>query len=455
MTDTEGPVRRRLLWPVKNRGLGTTLARGALATFSAMGLAAVVGIVSQVVLSRTLGVASFGQYAYALGWVNLLAIVAVLGFETVVVRFTATYRATRRWGELRGLLRSSTRSVVALSIVLALAGAAISGALVSEAGLRLALVAGALLLPLLSVLRILAAGLHGVRRVATGQLAQGVVRPAVLGLAVLGLSRLVGRSPTAPEAMLVNVGATTLALGVGWFVLRSTLGADWRRATPSYDRSAWTRALGPNTLITGAQALLLYTDVLMLGMIVGTREAGIYTVAAQLVMAIGLGVSAINAIAAPIMAEFHAEGRRKDTQSLLTLATAGMLAYTIVAGGLLLLFGHLLLGLYGTAFVEGRPALTALVLGQFTIAACGPVGFLSTMTGHERQASAYVAGSALANVGLNALLIPAFGLVGAAISTALAVSMRSLLLARWVRRRLGYRVGLGVTSGRTPGGDSR
>lgn len=68
---------------------------------------------------------------------------------------------------------------------------------------------------------------------------------------------------------------------------------------------------------------------------------------------------------------------------------------------------------------------------------CGSVGFLMTMTGHEREAARVVAGAALANVALNAALVPPFGLSGAAVATAVSlVGWNAVLLTR-ARTRLG------------------
>jgi O-antigen/teichoic acid export membrane protein len=411
-----------------------------------MVVAAAAGVLVQMLLSNTLGTDAFGDYVYALNWVTLLTVGAVLGFEVVIIRYVATYRAAAEWGQFLGLLRYSARMSLVLSVGIG-AIVAVAGLLTRSPTLGPVLLAAAPLLPLLTGLRLSVAALQGLKRVALGNLVQAI-RPIAMGLALLGSMTLAAWQPEAPGAMLLNVAATALTLGLAAVLLRRILPRELQAASAIDDRATWTRTLGPMTWMTAAQVLLVYTDVLMLGAIIDTREAGIYSVAVQLVTALGFGVAAINAVSAPLMAELHV-GRRAETQSLLTRATRGTFGYTLAAGGVLVLVAPWLLGLFGPDFPEGATALYILIAGQVVIGSCGPAGFLPTMTGREREAGRFVVASAIANVVLNAALIPWFGLAGAAVATAMSGGGRSLLMALWVRRQLGYRPGLNL-AGRPP-----
>jgi O-antigen/teichoic acid export membrane protein len=77
--------------------------------------------------------------------------------------------------------------------------------------------------------------------------------------------------------------------------------------------------------------------------------------------------------------------------------------------------------------------LTGLVLRSATI----PVEYLLNMTGHHRDTMRVYALAAVANVGLNFLLIPAYGILGAAIATYTAMLSGNFCLYLLVRKRLG------------------
>jgi O-antigen/teichoic acid export membrane protein len=104
-----------------------------------------------------------------------------------------------------------------------------------------------------------------------------------------------------------------------------------------------------------------------------------------------------------------------------------------VLGGFFFIEGDWFLALFGADFVndEGRMALTILTLGQLVHAGAGPVGLLLIMSG-QRSVTAWVLTVAAAvNVVLNAVLIPTWGVTGAAAATASSTALFALLLVRY------------------------
>ena len=63
--------------------------------------------------------------------------------------------------------------------------------------------------------------------------------------------------------------------------------------------------------------------------------------------------------------------------------------------------------------------------------------YLLNMTGHHRDTIRAYALAAVANIVLNLLLIPAFGIIGAAIATYTAMLGGNFYLYRLVQKRLG------------------
>lgn len=97
------------------------------------------------------------------------------------------------------------------------------------------------------------------------------------------------------------------------------------------------------------------------------------------------------------------------------------------------------LALFGPGFPAGAPALAILALGQFVNVACGSVGTVLIMTGHERLVVRRISVAAAANAILSAALIPIWGAIGAAIGSATSTILWNVLLAWDVRQRLGIR----------------
>jgi O-antigen/teichoic acid export membrane protein len=82
-------------------------------------------------------------------------------------------------------------------------------------------------------------------------------------------------------------------------------------------------------------------------------------------------------------------------------------------------------------------ALAILCVGSVVSTATGSVRMLANMTGHENDALKAFMWSAVLNVILNALLIPYFGIEGAAFATAVSVIVWNLVLVGRIRARTG------------------
>jgi O-antigen/teichoic acid export membrane protein len=66
----------------------------------------------------------------------------------------------------------------------------------------------------------------------------------------------------------------------------------------------------------------------------------------------------------------------------------------------------------------------------------GPVSTVMSMTGNEKTLARLVWLSALANAILNLILIPIYGVIGAAIATVTAQLVRQVIIVYWSATRL-------------------
>ena len=101
---------------------------------------------------------------------------------------------------------------------------------------------------------------------------------------------------------------------------------------------------------------------------------------------------------------------------------------------LLLVFGKLLLSLFGAEFSEGYPLLFLLVIGILARASLGPVETLLTMAHLQNHAAAVYGATLALNIVLCFVLIPIYGPVGAAAGTAISMVFESVSLY-WVTRK--------------------
>jgi O-antigen/teichoic acid export membrane protein len=104
---------------------------------------------------------------------------------------------------------------------------------------------------------------------------------------------------------------------------------------------------------------------------------------------------------------------------------------------LVLLVGRPLLALFGPSFVEGYSVLFILSVGLLLRASIGPAETLLIMASQQGITAAIYTVTFALNVALNLLLIPHFGIDGAATATTLALGAETFALYVIVLSRLG------------------
>ncbi|HEX5951843.1 MAG TPA: oligosaccharide flippase family protein [Rhodanobacteraceae bacterium] len=396
-------------------------------------------LIVNVLLARLVGKSQYGIYAYAMSWVSVLVVLALLGQSSSVVRFVPVYLHRKEWDTLRGLRRGASGIVLAGSVVIMLVGAAVVFALrnrMGDATLQ-TMLAGFLLLPLLAQLGLNGGFFRGYKRAVSAGAYNSLVRPVFFIALVLALALPLGLRLTARDIMLANVIAALAAVGCSEWQLSRGWPAAAKRVKPSYDSRAWFR-LGRQLFLLAAIGIVSNrVDVLILGGFAGADEVGPYYAAVRLAAIAAYGLTAVNTILAPMIAESYAVEDHATVAKLVHHAAKLTFVVTVTVGIGIAVAGYWVLGLFGKGFAEAAfIPLLIILAGQCISAAAGPVGFLMTMTRYERQASWFMALAATLNIVLSVALIPLFGLVGAAIASAAGIVAWNLSGLLFVRSRL-------------------
>jgi O-antigen/teichoic acid export membrane protein len=433
---------------------------GAAGTAGLHLAATALAVLTSVVLARLLGPSGYGAYAFAFAVVNLLGVPAVVGFDQLTIREISAYRTAGETRAAAGLLRRGDQ--LALLASLALAGLTALYAWLFGAGwdplLRDVLLIGLPAVPLLALVRVRQGVLQGLQRIVRGQLPETVVLPLLFLLLVGVFLLLPGRSLDATTTVALHVVAAAGTLIFGWLLLRLHLPDEIASAEPRFRTREWLASAIPLLFVAGLYVVNSKADTVMLAGFKGPEPVGIYNVASR-----GAGFVAFFLVAgqralAPTISRLHEESERERLQRVVTAVVRVVVALTLPVALTFVLAGEwILTWVYGAEFAAGAPALAILAVAYLLAVATGPVGYLLMMTGHERDAARGVGVGAALNVTLNALLIPHWSVLGAAVATGTSMVIFNLVLLWQVRRRLGLRasvLGRAGTAGDSPPGES-
>lgn len=424
---------------------GPRMLRGGVMTALLRIATVAASFAASLVLARVLGPAGFGQYAFIMAALAIFALPVQMGLPTLILRETAGTLATGDWARMKGIFLWANRMIAAMSgliVVLGLAGLWLFGQAASW-DIWLAVLFGLLLVPVSALGRARGAALRGLHCLIRGQFPEDVLRPVLLAASVAGLYWIVGHQATPGQAIAVHLVAAMLAFGLGYGFYRQVRPPGLLTARPSYDRRGWLRAVLPLAAVSGLQIISQQTDLVMLGAWRSAEEVGIYKVAVSAAGLTAFGLTVLNMLLAPHIARLNTLG---DMAALQRLAVRGALAaagVTLPVVVILAIWAEDLLRLvYGTAYAGSVSPLLIIAVGHAITATLGMTAIMVAMSGLERFAARAWGVATVVNVVLNALLIPDFGMNGAAIATLISTSLGSAMLWRAIRVEKGIDISL-------------
>lgn len=425
-------VREQIAVPL--RGLTGGVLAGAVLRV----LSAALAITINIVLARKLGVTEFGAFSYTLSCVWLITALCAAGLDRLLVRYVAAYASQSSWQLLDGLFHWVTRCAVIVAIGVAGVLMVVSALLPPSAHslLRSTLPIAAVAVPLLILLRLKQASLRGFNKIGLSQLPELVILPVML---IAGTFFFDWLRPGGLNRWAVSysyLGACSIAVVLASAFLQSISYPRSSRTMALYDTRAWIASSIPLMAVGALEVINDQAETLFLGHYNDARSVGVYVVAKRGAGLIAFALAVVNVGLAPTFASLYASGQVRRLQTVITQSARwALLASTVIAA--VMIFGRgWFLGLFGSDYSSGQIALTILALSQWVSAAFGSVACLLVMTGHEKDVALGMGVSTIANLALSALLIPSAGLVGAAITVAISMSLWNITLLYFVRRRL-------------------
>lgn len=412
--------------------------RGASAALALQVVGAAAGFGFNVLLARSLGPRGVGLYYLALTVVGIGTVLGRLGLDNAMLRYVAAGAAKGDWSQVAGVHRKgiylAALSLTACVIGLLIAAPWIAVGLFKEPLLTEPLRIMALATLPLGLSNLYGESLRGVRRIALATLVQRAGKPLVGAVLLCGLW-WVGVTLTRVALLYVLATAIVFALAVaGW---RNSAGPA-RDLPGEFPTRLLLHTALPLLWVASMNLVMMWTDTVVLGMFCPSAEVGLYGVAARAATLTSFALIAINAIAAPKYAVLHARGEMAPLAHLARRTTVLMIVVTAPLLLLYLAWPGGVLDLFGPEFRQAGEVLMILALGQFVNVSTGSVGYLLMMSGHEKLMRNNIMFAGSLNLVLNFLLVPALGMVGAALGTALSTAMMNIVSTILVYRKLGF-----------------
>ena len=430
----------------------TRTQRAALFAFLVRIVSAAIAYASQVVLARWMGSFEYGSFVFVWVWVLVLGGTSSVGLNIAAMRFVPEYREGRDWNRLRGYLRGSRVATVLFSSLVA--GVALG--LLHLFGDRMPphyLMPGVLILFCLPIYTMTDVQ-DGIGR-AHHWIGVGLVPPYVLRPLFILTGMVIAHAAGWPMQATTAAGcagvATWLAGLIQTFLIEQRVARMVPRGPRTYEFATWLKTSLPILMILAFDLVVQNTDVLMISRYMTPSDVGIYFAGVKTIGLIAFVHYAVSSAVANQFAKLNARGDRDGLEDLVREAVRWTFWPSLVAAMIVLALGKPMLWLFGPEFTVAYGPMFVLAIGLLAKASMGPVEFLLNMLGEQLRSAAVLVFTAVLNVLLNYLLIPRFGLMGAAAATATSLTVASLLYRAIAKRRLNIEVSILAQWRRRPG----
>jgi O-antigen/teichoic acid export membrane protein len=375
-------------------------------------------------LARALGADQYGLYTLALRTTAIIAGLAVLGLHTALVRYIAILSKEKDEASLWGVLQLGIGLPTLVSSFLATGLFALAYVVADRVyhrpDLAPLLQLMAIAVPFMTLGTVLAGATQGFKKMQYSVIAKDFTQVMVrlvltIALVVSGFNAL---QAIAIFGLANIVSAILLVLFLNKvFPLRRSLRSAKhnRREILTFSLPVWISGL--------LRIFRANIQFLMLGTFYTAAGVGVFAVVARVNLIGRVAFNSINTSAKPIIAELHAQ---KDWAQLANIYQAtGRWAFTLNLPIFLtlMLFSEAILSIFGKEFVSGAMAMRILAISELTHVGTGICGTIIDMTGHTRIKVANSTIQLVLAIGANILLIPRWGLLGAAVGTLIVIAV--------------------------------
>ena len=387
-----------------------------------------------ILVARLVGAEAFGLYTLGVTVVTLLSRFSVMGLDRGTIRYVSIKRQASDGGAIWQVIFTSISVGLGVSLLVAA-----TLAFFPEFFLRLfhwndktyplkLFPVFALALPAMVMVSIGVAGTQAFRTMRYRALIPNTIIPLTKLLGTVGLFFVFGMSALTPTVAFAaaQILGSILAL---YFLFR--LAKTYTRSMSAAKDPGLVSELLTYSFPLLLSSVLVYlngrTEIMVLGIYHQADASGIYNAAMRFATLPLMVLTAFNAIFAPVIADLHHRGEMNQLDALFKLVTRWVMMAAMPILLVLFLYADVFIGFFGKDFAAGVDVLRILSLSTLVNFSTGSVGVILLMTGYSNLALFNAFLTLLIAVGLDFLLIPRFGISGAAIAGMLSLIIVNLV----------------------------
>ncbi len=402
------------------------------------------GYIFTVLVTRSLGAKAWGTFTIVSTVLQIISIIGKFGMDLTLLRFVAEYSSQKKWELIKKIYLKTLKLIISLSLFLSIILFFLSPYIAKYIFRKDYLtiyfrIISTALVPFV-LLCVNRECIRGLKKIKEYAFLNNVAVPFFTSLILLVFFSFYKQTFVLIIAYTISIYISSF---LSFFLCIKKLKLCFpytpkktkKYISPAYFSYRELLSISiPMFLSTSMFIIMQWIDTIMLGILKNAKEVGIYNVIYKISMITSIFLTAVNTIAAPKFAEFWGN---KDIEGLSKISQqSAKLIFWFSFPVLLffLFFPSYILRIFGEEFIVGTEVLRILILGQFINSISGSVGYLLQMTGKQKVFRNIILCAIIINIILNYILIPNFGMEGAAIASTISLVFWNIFSVLYIKR---------------------
>jgi O-antigen/teichoic acid export membrane protein len=386
-----------------------------------------------LLVTRKIGASSWGVFVLFLSILNISSIFARLGVDMFTLKWVSA--SSTVFDKVKAIYFSSFRLVLfsstVVSLILYLTAESIAECILHDSSFVSIIRWIAYVLPLFAITSVNENTFRGLKMIKEYAFFQRTAKMffAVIFFVIFYYGFKIRDSQLVVFSYIL--GLVIIFISSTFFIFRIIKSSNFSKYINSKEM---IRQSIPMMMSSSALLLMSWADSLMIASFKGEYELGIYNVAVKVALLTSFTLSAVNSIAAPKISKAFNNEKEVEFRNIIIQTTKTIFFSTIPIIVVIFLFPEFILNFFGEEFLLAKTALLILAFSQVLNAMSGSVGVILTMTGKEKVYRNILLFALVINITLNFLLIPEYGIEGAAIASASSLIFWNLYSVYYVYR---------------------
>ncbi len=390
------------------------LLKGGVSAFSVRLIGYGFNYLFTFLVSRFYGPGGLGTLSIYQTVMQVFSGISKLGFNTLLLRYVAFFSAKNKWDLIKDLYYKSLKLTVLIglisSTVLFFGSDIIAQKFLLKPTLGIYFRFGAFILLPWILMEIHNDAIRGMKLLFASSFLNQVLLFIIACLA-FGISLFFPHNKFVP-VVAYSVGMVVTAItSIFWWLKKAKLPQKIAEHVNFREMSGIAFILFSTTMLYMIRG---WVETFLIGRYGTTGDLGVYKLALKIATITAVTLNALILSLQPKIAELHGKNDIKKLADIVQNSTAIIFWTSTPILLCFMLIPSFFMGLFGAPFKHGSTILMILTIGQFINAATGPVSNVLMLAGKHKESRNIVLVATLICSGLYFLLIPRYGILGAA-----------------------------------------